>query len=110
MTTTKTDLEVANTILAQINALDFWARARWGVQMTLGGENELRLILARGVKIIITLTPADTYTVAMFKPPCRKTRKAIAAGKDVYTPVLVSEVEHVYADTLVRVIEKMVAR
>ncbi len=35
---TETRTEIASTIIAQINALDFWARARWGVKEALATE------------------------------------------------------------------------
>lgn len=108
MTTTKTDdLAVANTILAQIRKADFWAMARWGVSAKLAGPDSLRLVLAPSVKIVITLTPADTYTVALYKTP-RKTRAAMLAGN--IFPAKIAEMEGVYFDSLVTVIDGMVSK
>lgn len=60
----------AETSLAQINALDSWARARWGVRgiYTVDAGRTLQLDCGRGRKVLVTLDAAtDTYTVRGFR-------------------------------------------
>ena len=107
MNTTTAALTVANTILAQINAADFWARARWGVKQMIGEPTALRLVLGNGWKIIVTLAAADTYEVALWRTP-RATRKALLTAT-AHTPIKQCETGDVYADSLVTVIDAMLS-
>lgn len=93
--------DVAQTILAQINATDFMARARWGVATMLAGENELRLMLPRGRKILIALDASDTYTITI------GTLKKIA-----YLPTwtVERELDGVHCDGLVQAIDLMLRK
>ncbi len=58
---------IAETIVRQINASDFFARARWGVRMMLSDGNTLQLEVSKSRKIRITLDANDTYTVEIGK-------------------------------------------
>src|SRR4051812_47451723 len=87
--------EIARTIINQINALDFWARARWGVKqmLALGPDTVgVQFNCTKGIKIRIVLDASDTYSVEI-----GRLRGASYTKKD--------EASDVYADSLVRVID-----
>lgn len=88
---------IGQTIHDQINALDFWARARWGVKQMLLLEDGLQLNLSRGGRrILMHLAPSDTYTIQLYK----------FNAKTFDCPML-AEMENVYAESLVEVIESL---
>lgn len=93
-TTQTTEPTIAKTILNQINAADFWARARWGVKHAQGMERGLWLECTRGNKILVTLDPSDTYTIEV-----GKVRSFAFVAKDTMSDV--------YADTLVQAIDHL---
>lgn len=95
----KSNPEVANTILAQINHFDRWARARWGYNNPSYNSDSLTFKV-NGTKVgyayvKITLDPSDTYTVEVFK-----FRKV----KFDYKRTDFAKIEGVYDDMLVQVI------
>jgi hypothetical protein len=96
-TAAETEPSVANIILGQINALDFWARARWGVKQLLGTENGLMMNCNRGIKIIVTLDPSDTYTVQVGR--LRKFDFTVKGeASDVYAEDLVRITDGLFSD------------
>lgn len=62
---TTTNLEVARTILAQLGGGRFTAMT--GAREFVGGEFTLRFKVPRKGYCLVTLTPADVYTVTFFK-------------------------------------------
>lgn len=95
----KTDPTVAKTILAQINASDYWARARWGYNSPVYSNDSLSFKV-NGAKVghawvKVTLTPSDAYTVEVYK-----FRKV----KWDFKKTEFAKIEDVYFDSLVRVI------
>lgn len=63
------NLQVANTILAQLGGRRFIAMT--GAKQFLGDENSLRFCIGRGAvnkanKVQIELMPSDTYTVRFY--------------------------------------------
>jgi len=106
--------EIANTIIAQINAGDFWARARWGVRVMIATERAygeglgrdgasvvvrpgLMLCCNRGIKIIVTLDPSDTYSIELGR---------MGRGAKRFDFRVEGEATEVYADDLARVIDR----
>ncbi len=97
--------EIAATILAQINAGDFWARARWGVKQMVATEHTpqgagrpqpgLLLNCTRGIKILVTLAPSDTYTVELGR-----------LGRETFDLRVEGRAEDVYAEDLARAIDR----
>lgn len=88
-------LNVATTIIEQINATDRWARARWGVKqvLALGPDTKgAQLNCTKGIRILVTLEN-DTYTVVIG-------RVRGLNYKQHY------EMSDVYADVLVQVIDR----
>lgn len=93
MTTTKTDMTIANTILEQLGGNKF--RAMTGAKDFIGTEDALRFRLPRGAKgginkVEVKLDPSDTYTVTFYKAG-----RAPAFRLDV-----VKALEGVYCDQL----------
>lgn len=105
MNTTKTidpetdTAEIGRTILKQIHAADVWAQARWGVKDKLAMETGLMLNCTKGIKIIVTLDPSDTYTVQVGK----YSRKDFA-----FKPA--GEAAGIYVDNLVHVIDSLFSK
>jgi hypothetical protein len=93
-------MEVADTILAQIRAKDYWALGAWGAHTFMGDENSVTFQV-RGAKsghayVKITLEPDDTYTVDVFKVRRVKTeirRTEIGLVEDVYWDMLVPVID-----------------
>jgi hypothetical protein len=91
-------LQVANTILEQLGGNQFVRMT--GAHHLLGDETSLRLTLHphsahNGItRVVITLTPADTYTVQFW---------SIRKG---FTPRLVAEHDDVYFDMLQDIFEQ----
>ena len=97
-TTTETKPTVAETTFNQINALDFWARARWGVKKAINDGITLRLQCARGRRILVTLDEgSDTYTITMGY--VTKDFRFVELGQEGET----------YAEDLVKTIDRMIA-
>lgn len=90
-----TSTEIATEIVNQINRLDFFARARWGVKMMLTDGNTLQLEASRSRKIRITLDASDTYTIEIGKYVRR-----------TFTYSVLQTESGIYADQLVRVIDR----
>ena len=93
--TTNTGIQIAETILGQINTLDFWARARWGWKqsLALGAEAPgVMLNCTKGIKIIIKLDPSDTYSIEIGRIRGMNYSKK-------------GEAADVYAEDLVRIID-----
>ena len=100
-TETGTDSQqVAETILQQINAGDFWARARWGVKTALSTERHgapaLMLNCTKGIKIIVRLNANDTYDVEVGR---------MGRGVERFDYKVAAEASEVYAEDLARVID-----
>lgn len=99
----KTDLTVAKTILAQINATDYWARARWGYNSPVASNDSLTFKV-NGAKVghayvKVTLTPLDVYKVTVFK---------IRRCKFEIKNTVLGEMDGIYFDSLVRVITSLI--
>lgn len=98
---------IGQTILEQINASDFWARARWGVKqmLTLGADADhlggLMLNCTKGIKIIVTLDPSDTYIVQVGR---------MGRGAQRFDFVVKGEASDVYADNLVAIIDGLFSK
>lgn len=92
---TKTDLTVANIIWQQISLS---TKMACGVRNTVGDEKSLGFTVTiksnQCHKVVVTLDPCDTYTVALFRI------KGTSA-------VVVEEHEDVYNDMLSEVIYRM---
>jgi hypothetical protein len=92
--------EIAKEILSQINATDFWARARWGVKEMYHSEDTLHMVLGRGRgKVMVKLEPCDTYTVT-FGRVRRGSFEWVELGK----------ASDIYFDNLVEVIDGMLSK
>jgi len=97
-------MSIGQTIISQINEIDFWARARWGVT---GGTGRRPIKIENGVKfktcgivkwkgwVSITLNGMDTYDISFFR---------IRAGEIRVDKV----VNNVYNDQLVTIIDEQV--
>lgn len=93
-------MTVAKTIVQQINATDFWARARWGVKQALAlgsGTSGVQFSCTKGIKIRVVLDPSDTYSVEIGR--VRRSRSGWTYTKHY-------EMSDVYADVLVQVIDR----
>lgn len=96
--------EIARTIIRQIHGTDFWAQARWGVKEKLAIQGEaptlggLMLNCTKGIKIIVTLDPSDTYTVKVGR---------MGRGAQRFDFVVKGEASEVYADSLVRITDAL---
>lgn len=97
-TETATDTSIGQTILDQINASDFWARARWGVKEKLAITNGLQMNCTKGIKIIVTLDPSDTYTVKVGR---------MGRGAARFDFVVKGEASDVYVDSLVQITDSL---
>jgi hypothetical protein len=90
-----TNLEVANTILAQLGGAGR-LRMMTSAKDFLGDDKSLSFRIgknARGVnKVKVTLNPSDTYTVEVFRVRAG-TVKALGSASDVYAESLVRNVE-----------------
>lgn len=87
--------EIARTILNQINALDFWARARWGWKQSLALGPDVAGIqfnCTKGIKIRVVLDASDTYSIEIGRLRGATYRKH-------------AELSDVYAEDLVRIID-----
>ena len=94
-------LEIANSIIRQISALDFWARARWGAKesLALGPETVgVQFNCTKRIKIIITLDPSDTYSIK------------IGRMKGRFDFATAAELSDIYAEDLVRIIDAEFSR
>ena len=99
-----TDLTIANTIIDQINTIDYWARARWGVT---GGKGMRPIGLENGVKfksrgmvkwkgwVTITLNGMDLYDIEFSR---------IYAGEHKIDKVVID----VFVEDLVKIIDAQV--
>lgn len=94
--------QVAQTILDQIKAIDFWALGAWGAKNAVAGDNRLQLDV-KGLKfrgrVIITLTEKDDYTIEFGK---------IRNKNKIPTWTVHHTAESVYCDQLVSVIDHIV--
>ena len=96
--------EIARTILRQIHGTDFWAQARWGVKEKLAIHGEaparggLMLNCTKGIKIIVTLDPSDTYTVKVGR---------MGRGAKRFDFETKGEASDVYGDSLVRITDAL---
>jgi hypothetical protein len=87
------DMEIASEILRQVNALDFWARARWGVKEKIATTRGLRFNCNKRIRISIVLDASDTYSIE------------IGRLKGKFSYVKHAELSDVYAEDLVRIID-----
>jgi hypothetical protein len=88
--------EIARTIIQQINALDFWARARWGWKesLALGPDTVgVQFNCNKKIKIRIVLDASDTYSIE------------IGRLKGRFDYVKHVELSDIYAEDLVRIID-----
>lgn len=88
--------EIAQTIINQINALDFWARARWGWKesLALGPDTVgVQFNCTKRIKIRIVLDSSDTYSIE------------IGRLKGRFDYVKHAELSDIYAEDLVRIID-----
>lgn len=95
-------MEIAGTILHQIIASDFWARARWGAKQSigLGGIGQipgLMLNCTRGNKIIVKLDASDTYTVEIVKLRGRFAFKTLATEEGIHAEALVVTIDRLFS-------------
>lgn len=103
---------IAQTILSQIKATDFWALGAWGARNYVSyseGQQEVGYILGgvqfdvsglklpRGGKVIVYLMGNDTYTVRVVKVWGTKVSE-------------VAKVSDVYCDELMNVIDRIIER
>jgi hypothetical protein len=98
-------MEVANTILQQIKALDFWALGAWGAKDYIGGKVDGKhegvkfrvngSKTKRGSWLMITLNAWDTYDIKVYR---------IVKADVKYD----HEIEGIYAEDLVRIIDGIV--
>lgn len=97
---------IANEIIKQLKAFDFWALARWGAKdyrsMSDNGDRRGGLqFKCSGSKVVrggyasIELMPSDTYTVKVVK----------IIGEKM---TVLGECQGVYFDGLVEVLEEMI--
>ncbi len=89
--------EIASTIIRQINALDFWARARWGVKesLALGPDTVgVQFNCTKRIKIRIVLDASDTYSIEIGR----------MVGRFDYSKKF--EISDIYAESLVEVIDR----
>lgn len=102
----KVGTEIANTIIAQINALDKWALMAWGSRMyTIGLDEEGRYYLRfwvngakyKGYVQVVYRPVPDVYRVETYR---------VIDKKKVYHKVE----NEVYADELMAVIDEIVER
>lgn len=91
------NIEIAKTINEQINAQDFWARARWGWKTSIVMERGLMYKCLNARVINIFLEWDDTYTISIMN-----TRKK--------TNMTVYRQENVYFDQLIQVIDEGMVR
>ncbi len=102
----ETETHPGQIILQQINALDFFARARWGVKFPkdhglLLIDNGLQMNCARNLKIQVILDPSDTYTVKFLRySPKTFECKTLAEMSDVYAESLVQVIDGMRRDNL----------
>lgn len=91
--------EIARTIIQQINAPDFWARARWGVKaaLALGPDTVgVQFNCTKGIKIRIVLDTSDTYSIEIGRLRGATYKKADEAS-DVYEDALVRFVDAMFS-------------
>ena len=110
MTTT---MNITKTIMNQIKAIDFWAMGAWGTRnkvslnetdKRLGGfQFDIKCPKVKNGRVLIELNGLDLYNVTVY----RKTRKKVDGIFMPHMPV-VKEVENLYAEDLVRVIDGIV--
>lgn len=96
-------MTVANTIVAQIKALDKWALGAWGLfnpaNKMVGGENFLRFKTSGSVHwkgfVQVTLNGKDLYDIEFSR---------VRAGKKIIDKT----VDDVFCDQLVKIIDAQV--
>lgn len=115
------NIEIANTIKYQINTIDpraFWA---WGTSDLVGypasdedlGALGFRVRNVPNIKgvanVKITLEGNDTYTIKVYKLKnfTKTLRAKVLAGEEVNLETVIEEVSDVYAEDLVRFIDKI---
>jgi hypothetical protein len=82
--------EIPKIILSQINELDFWARARWGVREMYAAPDALHLVVPRK-KIVVTLDRGlDAYRIEIIS---KRTGKVTKTFDEVYCDQLVEIIE-----------------
>lgn len=95
--------EIARTIIGQINAIDFWARARWGWKesLALGASSGagsdtvgVQFNCNKKIKIRIVLDASDTYSIEIGR----------LKGRFYYAKLF--ETSDIYAESLVHVIDR----
>jgi hypothetical protein len=85
--TTKTDMTVANTIVEQLGGRHFIVMCGVKRGGLVGYNDALVVSLPRGLKVKITLTPMDDYTVETFRVRNNE-KKTIATTEGVYCDLL----------------------
>ncbi len=113
MSTTTENRQIAQTIINQISAVNYWALGAWGCsQLVALDETDTRIGgLQFGVKcpklkkgiIRIELNGLDLYNVRVY----RKTRKKVGGIFVPHMPVF-QQVKDVYAEDLVGIIDGIV--
>lgn len=86
-----TDLTISKTILSQLGGGRFVAMT--GAREFVGGEFTLRFKVPRKGYCLITLTPADVYTVTFFKV----VKGAVRTTKEV-RDVYAEDLQHVFTE------------
>jgi len=101
-----TNHEIAKTIISQIQYADRSALMAWGAKKFVVQTNGV-MFQVNGLKfkghVIVTLTPADTYTVELGKMNLR--RNAKNPGWNT-----VAKIEDVYCDNLMEIIDGAIER
>jgi DNA-directed RNA polymerase specialized sigma54-like protein len=88
--TTNTTKTIAQTIMDQINAFGYLTRAELGVTHMVAGSDCVILHCLRGLRAIITMTPAGTYTVQVRRVAVNLDWKVRCEASDVYAKNLVN--------------------
>jgi hypothetical protein len=101
----------ADETLRQINAIDFWARARWGVTRLFNTDAgyTLEMHAARGLRIAVTLETTDVYTVNVTRVTMPKFNRRTGQMSD-HKVVCIGEQSDCYVTDLVRVIDRLLSK
>lgn len=105
-------LAIASTITQQINAVDFWARARWGYREPMALDCGLRFratgaAVKRALVYVHLDQATDSYTVELY----RIEKQPIVPGSKIKfdQSVLVSRDDGIQWDTLAPVIDQLLS-
>jgi hypothetical protein len=101
-----TNQEIAKTIISQIQFADSRALWAWGAKNFVTQTNGVKFQV-NGLKfkghVVITLTPADTYTIELGKLNLRANAKNFGWNS-------VAKIEDIYCDNLMETIDAAIER